>query len=35
MPKEILLLLICVIGYLLGSLSGGIIVSRKIGRAHV
>ena len=28
MPKEVLLLLICVIGYLLGSLSGGIIVSR-------
>ena len=28
MPKKILLLLICVIGYLLGSLSGGIIVSR-------
>ena len=28
MPKELLLLIACIIGYLLGSLSGGIIVSR-------
>ena len=27
MTKEVLLLIACVIGYLLGSLSGGIIVS--------
>ena len=28
MPKEILYILTCVIGYLLGSISGGIITSR-------
>jgi len=31
MPKEILLAIACVIGYLLGSLSGGIITSRLAG----
>ena len=31
MSKEILILLSCVIGYLLGSLSGGIIISRLTG----
>lgn len=31
MPKAILLLISCIIGYLLGSLSGGIIVSRTSG----
>ena len=31
MSKEILLIISCVIGYLLGSLSGGIIISRLAG----
>ena len=31
MPKEILIALSCLIGYLLGSLSGGIIISRSAG----
>ena len=31
MSKEILLIISCVTGYLLGSLSGGIIISRLAG----